>query len=181
MKSIKLINKIAGFLLPDNQQVEPVENDFIRTYLDDSKARYVDSVYRVKQPQSPDETMRIAIVSTKVDGIEQADDYHLKIKVGSNTSHKLEARNAKDELYTYLNGAGDITLAGGSDGHYVIPVESFKGGTATTLEVQFEFGKAEIVFDWHNKGVYLITEENINAFLPKDKKILFDGAVFSVY
>jgi len=180
-KTFVLIEKIGG--KPLSEQRKPIDGDFvIETKISaNGKKRVTQYQYKERKPLDKPAQKLFLNVESVVNGLKVELETNTILAVGSETEHSLKLTNDKGDLITKLNKNGDITFISGKDGLYIIPIQTFKGGVHGTAKVQFKGSVATMKIKWDNKGVYLITESNINAFLPTYRKVRFDQLSFSIY
>ena len=94
----------------------------------------------------------VVVTSVKVDGIEQTDDYRLKLPV-----------NAVTELVIELQDSDGNILA--VDEHFALPLTGVIGQAGRTIGADFNQGIAQLVIAWPQSGEWQISEESINMYI----------------
>jgi len=192
-KTFVLIEKIGGKTL--SEQRKPVDGDFVIETKTSAtgKKRVTQYQYKERKPLDKPVQKLFLNVESVANGLKPKllswfsgsttidHKTNTNLSVGSETKHSLKLTNDKGDLITKLNKNGDITFIGGEDGLYIIPIQTFKGGVHGTVKVQFKGSVATMNIKWENVGIYLITESNINAFLPPHRKVRFEQLSFSIY
>lgn len=111
----------------------------------------------------------VAVTSAKIDGVEQADDYRLKLAKDSVTVLTFELRNPEGVLLL-------ITDA------FAVPLGQLGGAVIDSLALNFVDGVASLTETWNVSGEYVITEELLNTYVDERYfKYAFAGLAFSVY
>lgn len=114
-------------------------------------------------------TIKVVITSAKINAVEQANDYRLKLPVNAVTEFSIELQDADGEVLAL-------------DEHFALPITGLIGQAGRTLGADFKQGVAQLSISWPQSGEWKITEESLNMHVDLAKlKYVFSGLAVSVY
>jgi hypothetical protein len=122
-------------------------------------------------PETPTPAMEITVVitSAKIDGVEQSEDYRLKLPKDAVTELMFELHDSDGNLLPITDS-------------FAVPIQQLKGAVVDSLALNFTDGKAALTETWFNSGEFVITQELLNTYIDNTQQLfLFRGIAFSVY